>query len=209
MKDPSTLLWDAVKDSDRKRGFLTKRDREYIFGNHELDGQEERDLRYRIRRRVENGLLDAVALDSYEDEELEKVLSSADYPLDNLIVLLYSLAFRLLWVAFESNLLVSGTAKDADLSEIMEDMLLHSITREERDREGVTEVEVDIEIKSSEFDEDLILNRILAGNATIEEFWTYEKHGDLERLISQVEAEGKEDEMFFNIEYLRNQIDEE
>lgn len=200
-------LWDAVKDSDRKRGFLTKRDRRYILGGLEVEGQDERDLRYRIRKRVENGLLDAAVLNSYSDEELEKILLSADYYPDKLIVLLYSLAFRLFLTAYDSELLYGGITDTGDMSHVLADMIEHSIKREERYQEGVAEVEVDISIEYSEFDEDLILNRILAGNATMEEFWAYEEHGDLERLVSKVESEQKEDELFFNIEYLRKQID--
>lgn len=205
MADDQKRLWDAVVDPDRKRGFLTKRDREYIFGEIDVEGQEERDLRYRIRNRVKNGLLDVAALDAYPDGELQKIISSADSPPDNIIVHLYTIAYRLLLKSYGSTL----AAGAEDLSGVMEDMLKHSIERVERHREGVVEVDVDIEIDRSDFDEDLILNKILAGNATTEEFWTYEKRGDIERLISRVETEGKEDEMFFNIDYLKKQIEEE
>lgn len=207
MADEQTSLWDAASDPDRKRGFLTKRDREYIIGEIDVEGQKERDLRYRIRNRVKNGLFDMVVLDTYPDDELEKILSSADYPPDNLIVHLYTIAYRLLSRSYGSTLAAGAVFED--LSDIMENMLKHSIEREERYREGVVEVDIEIQISRSDFDEDLILNKILAGNATTEEFWTYEKRGDIERLISRVEAEGKEDEMFFNLDYLKNQLEKD
>lgn len=53
--DSETEPWRKI---DRKRGILTKSDREYLLGEKSLDGQDEINTRYRIRQRVINSILD-------------------------------------------------------------------------------------------------------------------------------------------------------
>lgn len=207
MSDDPPRVWDDVTDPDRKRGFLTQRDREYIFGELEIDGQAERDLRYRIRQRVKNGLLDVGVLDAYPDEELEKTFAPTDYPSDSLIVLLFSLAYRLAWRSYNSGMIATYTFNEFD--ELLADMFKHAIERVERKREGVTEVYIDFEIERSEFEEDVLLNRIVAGQATIEELWSYIESGDVGQLVDRLEAEGQEDAVGPTMEFLREIAAEE
>lgn len=201
MTDEMPEVWPTATDAERKRGFLTQRDREYILGELEIDGQPERDLRYRIRQRVENGLLDAAILQAYPDDELEKVLTNNEYPSDNLVVLLYSLAYRILLLSYNSGMIASYGFDDFD--DLLADMFKHSIDRVERPRDGVTEVDIDLEIDRSEVDEDLLLNRIVGGRATVEELWTYVESGDVGRLVDQLEAEGQEDAIAVKMDFLR------
>lgn len=58
-----------------------------------------------------------------------------------------------------------------DFDDLLADMFKHSIDRVERPWDGVTEVHIDLEIDWSEVDEDLLLNRIVGGRATVEELW--------------------------------------
>ncbi|WP_121820407.1 hypothetical protein [Halostella salina] len=56
-------------DTDRDRGVLTTADREYLLGERELSHeQSKRNAEARIRRRIENGILDFDLLTHYLDE---------------------------------------------------------------------------------------------------------------------------------------------
>lgn len=56
-------------DTDRDRGVLTTADREYLLGERELShAQSARNAEARIRRRIENGILDFDLLTHYLDE---------------------------------------------------------------------------------------------------------------------------------------------
>jgi hypothetical protein len=48
-------VWE---NTGRDRGILTKTDREYLLGERDIDGQDERNARYRIRQRLTEGFLD-------------------------------------------------------------------------------------------------------------------------------------------------------
>lgn len=63
--DIDELASESWEETNRKRGILTKGDREYLLGQRELSGQDERNTRYRIRQRVAQGLLDIQLLADY------------------------------------------------------------------------------------------------------------------------------------------------
>lgn len=56
--------WIAFYEEERPRGILTKNDREYLRGEKDIEGQNERNTRYRIRKRLRNGLLDLAFLNA-------------------------------------------------------------------------------------------------------------------------------------------------
>jgi hypothetical protein len=63
------------RNSDRKRGILTKNDRGYLLGELELSGQDERNTRYRIRQRLIQSFMDLRLISrEYPEEELEKLM---------------------------------------------------------------------------------------------------------------------------------------
>lgn len=71
-------LYRKYREPDRKRGIFTKKDRQYLLGELEIDGQDERNLRYRMRQRVLEAVHDLILLESeYPDEELKKVFENS------------------------------------------------------------------------------------------------------------------------------------
>lgn len=69
---------DAVRpvwtEADRDRGILTQHDREYLLESQELEGQDERNARYRIRQRVFQSLYDMALISEHlDDNDLAKI----------------------------------------------------------------------------------------------------------------------------------------
>ncbi|QLD90084.1 hypothetical protein HWV07_14005 [Natronomonas salina] len=68
-----TEPWNRI---DRDRGILTKSDREYLLGRKDLDGQDERNARYRIRTRLKESLLDLVLIgDKFPSRDMDQVVN--------------------------------------------------------------------------------------------------------------------------------------
>lgn len=66
-------------NTDRKRGILTKGDREYLLNQDSLEGQDRRNARYRIRQRLSNALLDLALLTEVQmGEDLKQVVEKED-----------------------------------------------------------------------------------------------------------------------------------
>lgn len=67
------------KIPNRKSGILTQRDREYLLDELDIGGQEERNLKYRMRQRVIASLIDLQLIGlKYPTEELRKVASELE-----------------------------------------------------------------------------------------------------------------------------------
>jgi len=65
---------DENQLADRPRGIITRTDREFLIGEQELDNQKASDRRYRIRKRLENALLDIMLLSEHlESNDRAKV----------------------------------------------------------------------------------------------------------------------------------------
>jgi hypothetical protein len=60
---------------DRGRGIFTKDDRKYLLGEKELSGQSERNMRYRIRERFINSLLDLRLAYNLSKKDEKKIFS--------------------------------------------------------------------------------------------------------------------------------------
>lgn len=71
--DESKILTNFAAQEGRKRGMLTKKDRDYLLGRLEVSGQEKWNLRYRLRQRIIHGLADFALLRRFPQSELEKV----------------------------------------------------------------------------------------------------------------------------------------
>jgi len=70
----------SYKEVDRKRGILTQKDREYLLGETEFEGQDERNIRYRIRERIAQSLLDIrLIANHYNQNDLEQILANEEY----------------------------------------------------------------------------------------------------------------------------------
>lgn len=83
-------------EPDRKRGILTKNDREYLLDELEISGQDERNIRYRIRQRLIQSFLDLQLLSKeYPDDELEKVMDHDDIPERGTILSLVNMAYNI------------------------------------------------------------------------------------------------------------------
>lgn len=76
------LGWDMPENqtggdpyqADRGRGMLSKRDRKYLAGETDHEGQSERTVRMQIRDRVRNGLLDMdLALQELDEKDLDQI----------------------------------------------------------------------------------------------------------------------------------------
>lgn len=67
-----TREWEVP---DRGRGIFTKDDRKYLLGEKELSGQSERNIRYRIRERFINSLLDLRLAYNLSKKDQKKIFS--------------------------------------------------------------------------------------------------------------------------------------
>ncbi|MFC6723445.1 hypothetical protein ACFQE1_03375 [Halobium palmae] len=70
------MLEDTHTDVERKRGVLTKKDREYLLGNITYESQQERNRRQHIRRRVKNSIIDFSLLDRLESRDRKQIIAS-------------------------------------------------------------------------------------------------------------------------------------
>lgn len=92
----------TYRNADRTRGILTKSDRQYLLSEKEVSGQEERNLRYRMRQRVVQSLLDIALLSElYPDEELMKIFDHDDIYESIVIDGLLELAYRSTQATFD------------------------------------------------------------------------------------------------------------
>jgi len=60
------------EDPDRDRGILTPSDRKYLLGEAKLEGQDERNARYRIRQRITDALYDIILINIYLQQSRDK-----------------------------------------------------------------------------------------------------------------------------------------
>lgn len=60
------------EDPNRDRGILTPSDRKYLLGEERLEGQHERNARYRIRQRITDALYDIILINIYLQQSRDK-----------------------------------------------------------------------------------------------------------------------------------------
>ena len=126
--------------SDRDRGILTQHDREYLLGETELDGQDERNARYRIRQRTIQALHD-MSLLSFQGshDDLEQITKEVDrVSIQGGIELMYDLL-----------------AADPDVTETLDELegvvadamtSVHAPSRDNVDEPGIYSVDASVDI---------------------------------------------------------------
>lgn len=79
--DEDLELMDTESPRDRQPGLLTYDDREYLFGEKDVEGAAEDQLRQRLRDRVRNGLLDfELLLARLEDRDIATIFEDVTPP---------------------------------------------------------------------------------------------------------------------------------
>lgn len=61
--------------TDRERGIFTQNDRKYLLGQKDVDGQDERNTRYRIRQRAIQSLMDLALIGGLSRRDADRVFS--------------------------------------------------------------------------------------------------------------------------------------
>lgn len=175
------------RNRDRKRGIITEDDRLFLTkrfdqGSDEApDKQTIRDKRYRIRERVKNALLDFNYLVNIEEGDREKVFK---YLVDEGGPTLQSV-FELLYLGITD--LGSDTAEELDLGGFQRVIERAIIEAERRERNYIANVSVNIDIQRTRPDTETLLDKMLDGKGSIEEFMYYvENEGDKADLFTSV-----------------------
>lgn len=149
--------FEDFEPEERPRGILTKEDRRFLRGEKDVDEQTRRDTRYRIRERVKNSLEDfSLLVDALPDEDRDTIFESLEEqgfpPVHDALVFFYS--------GLEN--------ADGDF----EDVLAASIKRAEmlNDPERMIDVSVDIEVNEEEPDVEVVVDRLIGGEGTLDDF---------------------------------------
>lgn len=187
MVDNNTPEWEGrlteadVKDmesirpkshfGDRKRAVLTERDRSLIFGALDLEGQQLRDAKYRIRQRIINGILDMALIGTLiEHEDMEIIVDKLDdrenivvseeprHEVDNAISWIFQLLFRMQLIHSKNK----GTPYLDDLEENLQAIF--------RTVYGPGELSVSYERFEPDERKEELATKIVTGNADIDEY---------------------------------------
>lgn len=159
MTDDSDDLddFENFEEEERPRGILTKEDRRFLRGEKDVDEQIRRDTRYRIRERVKNSLEDfSLLVNLLPDEDRNTIFEGLEErgfpPVHNALVFFY----------------LGLKEVDGDFK----DVLAASIKRAEMldDPERVIDVSVNIEVDEEEPDVEVVVERLIAGEGTLDDF---------------------------------------
>lgn len=149
--------FEDFEPEERPRGILTKEDRRFLRGEKDVDEQTRRDTRYRIRERVKNSLEDfSLLVEALPDEDRGTIFEGLEDrgfpPVHDAIVFFYS--------GLEN---AGGN---------FEDVLAASIKRAEMldDPERIIDVSVDIEVNEEEPDVEVVVDRLIDGEGTLDDF---------------------------------------
>lgn len=184
--DEYTPDWRKV---ERKRGILTKKDREYLVGDYQPEGQDERNTRYRIRQRIRQSLKDIILISYHlSDEDLRQIMDSkgmTSLQMRELLALAYRIQLQLLRITHagerDEGFRTMNKYFEASIQAAVEEAL--EISRAEEADEAVTfTVNIDLSIHEERHDLEEIFQKLKGGSATEEEFETWLKHGDPETL---------------------------
>lgn len=177
---------------DRKRGVITEGDRAFLAkgipeqSEDPPDKQTIRDKRYRIRERIKNALLDFNYLVNIHREDREKVF---EYLLDDGGPTLQSI-FEFLYLGITD--LGEDTEENLELGGLVGVLERAIIEAERRERNYIANVSVDIDIKRTRPEPETLLDKMLAGRGSIEEFIYYiENVEDRRHLFQAVAEQGK------------------
>lgn len=166
---------------DRERGVLTPDDRNYLIGEKELSDQAERNTRFRIRKRLKNSLFDFNILYDYLPSEDRKQVFEEVFDADPeqggptlpaIVGLLY--------------LGLLDTHESPDEAENQLAMALGSSIRDIEKYQNEIFAEVSFNIRRREPDLKELRNKIIGGNATLDELSYYLTLGDGEKLAEEM-----------------------
>ena len=172
-KDDSRYRWLIP---GRERGVLTQRERRYLLGEIELEGQNERNIRYQIRRRMIESLNDLILISDPEnglqDRDIKRVLKSVDS-----LVLAGALSY-IAYRGLDERLVEHDKGMTGNRVSDFKYLLVEMIESAERsidDSKGVASVSVDIEVDRGIIDEQEVLEKMKSHEATEREFnmWTH------------------------------------
>lgn len=185
-------VWDPSSDLNRKRGILTQKDRQYLVGEIELQGQDKRNLLYRMRQRVRNSVLDMMLLGRhYPDDEIRKVSKqiAGEYeeahppfiPTFGMVEWVYA------WAKASDMVTQEGFRADT-AEQYLEDTLSSVIKRWHRDNEGeiLKMIDVKIDIEYSDLDLSELENKVYGGHATYGEFERFVRESNEEKVLDLI-----------------------
>lgn len=207
---------------DRKRGLLTKGDRELLLEQTDYDNEQQvRDARYRMRQHLKAALLDAHIVSSRcSMEECAAVLRSVDRELGNKVLIasmmlassLQKMAMKFLWAGFEHGGFNEMTNRDwdteAELTAIIRRSIRSAARRaENEEQDQVINIDVDVSITRGEPDKSNIVKRAFRGGGGHQELEEYLEQEDLSQEdLDAIDAQFEE----IGIKYstIRDQIDD-
>jgi hypothetical protein len=171
----------------RKRGIITEDDRTFLAerlseeSSTATDKQTIRDKRYRIRERVKNSLLDFNYLANIGEADREKVF---EYLVDEGGPTLQTI-FEFLYMGITD--LGEGTEEALELDALAQVLERAIIEAERRERNYIANVTVNIDVERTRPDPETILDKMLEGRGSIDEFMYYvENDGDRRDLFQSV-----------------------
>ena len=181
--------WDGppYRQLDRDRGFLTADDRRYLAGERELEGQHERNTRFRIRGRTKQALLDlGVLVDYLHAGDWAQI--AADEDIDNRLV--RSTALAALY-----HLYIHGDADEPLLdwfADELESAILQHHPWSDQEHLGRS-VTVDIEIAEQGPSLKEIEQAVISGKEVgLQEAAFYTRFGDNDWVVDRLEDKLKE-----------------
>lgn len=173
---------DTPRDPDiptRDRGILSQADREFLWGLKELSDQSERDARYRIRNRTEDGLRDLRVLNNSLDESDREQVFEKLTPGDLVPV------FEFLYKG------ISDNADDLDDATEFFEMIAGTGVRRaliELDPDHVIEeADVDITVDRRSPELEVLKERFEEGEESLAEFHYLLEHSDVRDTIDESE----------------------
>jgi hypothetical protein len=172
--DTTTLEYQAFResyqDTSRSRGFLTKKERKFILGELDIEGQQARNTRYRIRQHTIEAFLDIALLNHYPElDDIEQIAGHERIPL-------HLVTAELIGAAYTLCLLDEDTPDDIDAFEdsIERALKIYYPYEEAEDEDDMLlhrSVSVDIGVNDLNLED--VESRIQAGEATQNEMRSY------------------------------------
>lgn len=160
------------ENPERKRSILTERERRYLLGELDIDGQAERNIRYQIRNRTIEGLQDLILLsdERLDDEDMAQILDSVDS-----LVLAGALSY-IAYRGLDEKLVDVDKGMTGDRVEDFKYLLIEIIRSVESSigDGGAADVDVHIEVDRGTINEEEVWEKMKAHEATEREFniWT-------------------------------------
>lgn len=165
------------EDPDRGRGILTPSDRKYLLGEKKLEGQDERNARYRIRQRITDSLYDIILINIYLQQSRDKRQILENFNTREPIEALFKLGY---------DLLKHEESVDNHLR-MLEAYIQGLVSTDSIDGQGMKRATVEIEIEAHSSTEEL-LNSIADDMARLRDKRDVDPNDELEKHWQQAEG---------------------